>query len=665
MALPSFSQWKQIFKVLKRGEKIVLLALLAVAIGSFVFLIVNFYIANTKVVPAAGDAYIEGVVGQPRFINPIYGETNDIDRSLISLVFSGLMTYDKEGHIVKDLADSYKISSDGKVYEFSLKDNLFWHDGKPLTSDDIIFTIKTIQNSDYRSPLRASWIDVETEKVSDKTLKLILRTPYNSFLESCTLKILPSHIWEDISPENFLLSSYNLQPIGSGPYEFLKISQAETGFITSIDLKKNARYYSQPPYVSELLFNFFEKKDDLMKAVNAKHVTGFALASLENIQDAKKEIRQNQFAIYSFALPRYFAVFFNINKTSALPATQKTSIFSDQNVRKALSYAVNKDELISNISQENGILKVDSPILPEFFGYNTPQDTYHYDIQKAKELLDKAGFVDTGNNQRAKAINRQPAFQFKSYLKQGSKGNEVTQLQLCLARLDESTKNALQDETNGTYGKKTDAAVTEFQKKYLPEATPTGEVGTGTRKKLNELCIAQGPNSQPLKFTLYTINQPQLEDVANLLKSYWQSVGAQVDIQTAPLSELKTIIKDRSYDALLYGETLGAEPDLYPFWHSSQKLDPGLNLSGYESKDADKLIKEARETMDLTQKKVKYEELQNLIINNAPALFLYNPEYHYWISPDIKGVDTVKIIDPAKRFVNVTNWYSRTRRVWK
>ena len=136
---PSFAQWKQIFKVLKRSEKITLLSLFALATGSLIFLTTTFYINNTKIVPALGGKYIEGIVGQPRFINPIYGETNDTDRTLIDLVFSGLMTYDKNGNIVKDLADSYKISSDGKTYNFTLKNNIFWHDGRPLTADDVIY----------------------------------------------------------------------------------------------------------------------------------------------------------------------------------------------------------------------------------------------------------------------------------------------------------------------------------------------------------------------------------------------------------------------------------------------------------------------------------------------------------------------------------------------
>ncbi len=661
---PSFTQWKQIFKVLTRGEKVALLVFFIVALGCLCFLATSAYISNTNVVPAFGGTYTEGLVGQPRFINPMYGETNDVDRTLIDLVFSGLMSYDNQGNIVKDLVDTYKISDDGKTYTFTLKNNILWHDGRPMTADDVVFTIKTIQNSDYKSPLRANWVDVDVEKISDRAFSFIVKQPYNSFLENCTVKILPKHIWENISPENFALSSYNLQPIGSGPFQFTSLNQTKTGFIQTLHLQSNRKYYNKPSYIAELSFSFFEKMDDLVKAANARNIQGFTVGTLDkNEPDIEKQVKpgwttQSKFNVYSFSLPRYFAVFFN---------NQKPSIFSDSNIRKALTYSVNKSELAQKISAQTktNIVTVDSPILPDFFNYQKPTGTYEFDTTKANTLLDKAGFKDNGQGQREKAIKKQPAFQFKSYLKQGSKGSEVTQLQGCLTRLNDNLKNLLSNETNGTYGKATEDAITEFQKKYLPEQSPTGETGLVTRKKLNELCVQSTPNTQPLKFTLVTINQSQLLQVAHMLKDYWQRVGVSVEINAVSISDLKPIIKNRGYDALLYGETLGTQPDLYPFWYSSQKQDPGLNLSSYENKDVDKLLKDARQTQDENQKKQDLEKIQDSILNDAPALFLYNPDYIYWVSQAVQGIDTTKIADPSKRFENITNWYLQTKRAWK
>ena len=199
----------------------------------------------------------------------------------------------------------------------------------------------------------------------------------------------------------------------------------------------------------------------------------------------------------------------------------------------------------------------------------------------------------------------------------------------------------------------------------MPGVPATGEVGAGTRKELNARCLAPQNNSVPLQFTLTTINQPQLVATASLLKDYWQKIGAIVQVKTVELSELKDIIKNRSYDALLYGEAFGEMPDLYPFWHSTQINDPWLNLSENQNKKADQLLKDARETLDDSAKIQKYENLQDVILSDAPALFLYNPDYLYWVSGKIKGIDTTKIVDPAKRFENIQNWYVQTHSVWK
>jgi len=665
---PKLSQWKQLFKVLKGPEKIFFLVFSALALISATYLIVDFYINNTKSAPAYGGTYTEGIVGQPRFINPIYGETNDVDRTLIDLIYSSLMTYDKNGKIINDLAESYQISDNGKTYTFQLKDNLYWQDGIPLTADDVIYTIKIIQNSDYKSPLRANWLNVDVKKISDKSFTLSLATPYNSFLENSTIKIIPQHIWENVLSENFALSSYNLQPIGSGLYIVSDLQETSDGFIKSLTLETNHKYYGKLPYISQIVFKFFNNKDNLVNAANQKTINGFSISDInDNEASAEKQIRQGwttneKFNVYSFQMPRYFAVFFNTD-----PKGTSSKVLSDSNIAKALNYSINKQELSQNIQNtfKEKISLVNSPILPDYYGYSSPITAYDYNTDTANKLLDKSGYVSSGNGQRAKANNKTPSFQFKSYLKIGSKGNEVIELQGCLSGLDANFKTLLEGETNGKYGQGTGDAVTAFQKKYLPDTQSTGEVGASTRKQLNTLCFAIQNNSLPLQFTLTTIDQPQLVMAANLLKNYWQKVGVTVQINTVKLSNLKDIIKNRNYDALLYGQALGSMPDLYPFWHSTQINDPGLNLSEYQDKNADQLLKDAREALDEQIKAQKYESLQDVILNDAPAVFLYNPDYLYWVSGKIKGIDTTKIVDPAKRFENIENWYIQTRRVWK
>ena len=116
---------------------------------------------------------------------------------------------------------------------------------------------------------------------------------------------------------------------------------------------------------------------------------------------------------------------------------------------------------------------------------------------------------------------------------------------------------------------------------------------------------------------------------------------------------------------LLFGEVLEIIPDPYPFWHSSQIKDPGLNLAKYENKSADKLLEAARTSLDEADRAKKYQEFQEILIGSAPAVFLYSPDYVYYVNKNIKGIDMKIIADPSKRFDNIEDWYINTKKTWK
>jgi len=650
---PNRKQWKQFFKILNVKEKIVFLVLLLLFISSITVLSLNFYYKNTKAVPTRGGTHTEGVIGQPRFINPIYANS-DADRDLTQLVFSGLVKYDKELNIIPDLAD-FQIEEDGKIYIFHLKENLKWQDNNPITADDVIFTIKTIQDPNYKSPLQASWIGVEVEKIDDLTVKLILRKPYAAFLENCTIGILPKHIWQNVLAENFAFESYNLKPIGSGSFKVKKVKE-KSNQITYILLNQNSLYHGKKPNISEVKFIFYKNEEEIIKAAKRGRIDGISLTSSITID----EKREN----HLLSLPRYFAVFFN---------QKQSEILKDDNVRIALNHATNKREIIKNvlnIEDEDLIDQkvVDSPILPKIYGFESPGTIYEFDTEKAKQFLEDAGYMDN-NGIREKLISKEPAFSLKSRLSTGSTGKEVTELQKCLSKYEDVYPDGT---VSGYYGSKTAAAVSKFQEKYYEDILEpygykkgTGTVGKSTRAKLNELCFAEPDEITQLKITLVTVDQPQMVKVAEMLKEQWKAVGVELEIQQYSLFQLEqNFIKPRDYDALLFGEVLGAVPDPFPFWHSSQKIDPGLNLALYEHKKADKHLEENRKASDAETRAEELNSFQNILIEEAPSVFLYSPDFIYSISKNTKGIDIKKITDPSKRFIGIEDWYIKTKRIW-
>lgn len=652
MKFPTFLHWKQFFKILSSKEKFSFFSFILLAFVSAISLACAFYFKNTIVVPADDGSYTEGIIGQPRFLNPIYSGSNSADRDITQLLFSGLLAYDKDGNIVGNLAD-YKISDDGKTYEFFLKDNLHWSDGRPIIADDALYTISIIQDPAYKSTLRTQWIGVTTEKISDSSFRLKLKDPSAKFLEYCTLKILPQHIWNSIDAENFPLSEFNLHPIVSGQYMVEKILLNKDQSVSSVTLGRNAAYQGQKPHFKSIIFTFFNDYTSLAAAFKHGRVQGFV---------SSPDIAGNKFSgavDYAYTLARYYAIFFNQEKNDAL---------SDAAVRKALAYAINKQEIIEKALGSKGII-VDSPVLPQIYGVDSPTANYAYDPQKAAQILDENGYKQGEGGVRSKTTSRNPAFQFAKNMTAGSTLTaDIKEMQKCLKR------EVMPDlEANGNFGPKTTEAVKLFQERYRaeildPQETkePTGDVKQATRDKLNEVCFPSGDETTALTINLTIANQEPFITVAQIIKAQWAAIGVTANIEAKDITALeRDIAKPRNYQALLFGQALEMIPDPYPFWSSSQKNDPGLNLALYQNENADKLLDEIRQSNDKTIRKQKLNEFQNIVNEEVPAIFLYNPNYIYTVSQNVKDIKAGVIADPSQRFANVSDWYISTKRIWK
>jgi len=637
MKWPRKNQWRQFFKVLTKKEKILFFLFFFLFFFSFLFLCRNFYLEKTKIVPKEGGEIVEGAVGFPQFINPVLA-VSDVDRDLVELTFSGLMKYER-GEIVPDLAKDYKILEDGKVYEFDLKENLFWSNGEKITADDVVFTVETIQNSNIKSPYLGNWLGVKAEKVSDSRVRFTLPAPSAVFLENCTQKIIQKSTWEKVSSQFFPLSPLNFSPpASSGPFLIDKIFRDQDGKINSLELKRNEKYHGKKPYLEKIIFKFFPNEEELIKNARINQVDAFSLKEKEDFLN---------FNLYRFPFSRYFAVFLNRN----------LKIFSEKGVCQALDFAVDKKEILEKVFAGNGKI-VSSPLLT---------DQENFDLEKAKEILENLQFKDyDGDGFREKIVKE--SFKFKSDLKIGSKGEEVKKLQECLAKDKEIYPEG---EVNGIFDRKTEEAVKRFQEKYKEEVLkPSGlEKGTGTvkgktREKLNQICFPE--EKILLSFFLVTVDQPKMKEMALLLKENWEKIGAKVEIKTIDLNELeRTTIKKRDYDALLFGQILGKTKDLFPYWHSSQKGEMGLNLSNYENKEVDKLLEEEREELNQEKREEKLKKVESLIKDDCPAVFLVSPDYLYFAKEKIKGIETFLLFDPCQKFENVGDWYIKTKRVLK
>ncbi len=175
-----------------------------------------------------------------------------------------------------------------------------------------------------------------------------------------------------------------------------------------------------------------------------------------------------------------------------------------------------------------------------------------------------------------------------------------------------------------------------------------------------------GATKQTLELSIVTADSPELKMVAEIIKKDWEDLGAKVTIKVYEYGDLsQNIIKTRKYDALLFGEIINKDLDLYAFWHSSQRNSPGLNLAMYVNSKIDKLLEDSRITPDKIQRDNIYESLQKIIKDDMPAIFLYSPDYIYIMSNKINGYNIKSITSHSERFYGIEKWYITTDQVWK
>lgn len=373
----SVNHWRYVIRKLSEREINLILIGIGTAAAAMFFLGGYDYLFLRIPVPDEGGTYTEGIVGEPRYINPAISVANEVDRDITTLIFSGLVKHNEMGEIVPDLAESYEIKDDGKTYEFTLRKNLLWPDKTPITSDDIIFTINLVKDAKYQSPLRNTWQGVKAEKIDDRTLALKLSVEYEPFLENATLGIMPKHIWEKVSPQNFLLTQLNSKPIGFGPYQLKKITKSASGKIKSMEFSPNEKYYEKAN-ISTILLRFYETQNDLINAFKRREVDGFSLNSpLE-----KELIKSRSVKFYDIKLPRYFGVFFNQDKSKVL---------SDLEVRKALAMSTDKKTIVEETLKNEAEIQ-DGPFPYGLLEIENPEILYPFDLAKAEKILDKAGW---------------------------------------------------------------------------------------------------------------------------------------------------------------------------------------------------------------------------------------------------------------------------------
>ena len=349
-----------LFKFFSRREFFVFGVALAIFVVALSFFAARLIKQNTEMATVPGGEYTEGVIGQPSFINPVLA-FSDVDRDLVELTFSDL----------SDLAENYKVDESGKIWRYRLKENLFWHDGQKITSDDIIFSVQSVLDTDVYSPLVKNWQGISVLRISEREVEFVLPGSYVFFKNTLEdFKPIPKHIFGDIPAANFKLSDNNLQPIGSSPYEFDSFRKESSGYINFYRLKA-VENSPQKPYIKGISFAFYRDESGLIGAFNSGNIDGFLSANQKNLPKINFSYQTTVFRML-----KYYAVFLNPHSHPAL---------KDKNVRLALNLAVDKRKIIEKIFN-NKAMAVNSPLISEDIGEE------NFSIEEANSVLEKIGW---------------------------------------------------------------------------------------------------------------------------------------------------------------------------------------------------------------------------------------------------------------------------------
>jgi peptide/nickel transport system substrate-binding protein len=506
--------------------------------------------------PAHGGTLSEGVVGSPRFVNPLLA-LSDPDRDLSALTYAGLMGIGKNGALVPVLAESYDISPDGTVYTFTLRPGITFSDGTPLTADDVVFTVGKAQDPSLKSPELANWANIRAEAVDARTVRFTLPKPYAPFMDDATLGILPAHLWRSVSNEEFAFSTLMTNPVGAGPFRVSRVHRSASGIIDRMELSASPSFALGQPYLDRIKFSFFEQESDVADALkNGRIESAYGVP--------KKGALTSPYA-------QVFGVFWNGNQNP---------LFTHAEVRKALSLVTDRSRIVDQVLGGYAAA-VDGPVPPGSGidlapGTSTPV-SFEERSAAATKALTAAGW-----------------------------------------KLDEEA-----------------------------------HVWRSAKLKVD------------LRVVLKTSNVPELKAVATALKEDWEKFNVPVSVELYEPGDLtQNVIRPRKYDALLFGMVVGRDTDLFAFWDSAERNDPGLNIALYANKSVDDLLEKMRTESNADVRLSELRKIDALISADYPAVFTHTPYFIYAVPRDLQGVALPQIAAPSDRFAGVWGWYRQTESVW-
>jgi len=496
--------------------------------------------------PQFGDTIIMGTIGDASNLLPMLS-TDSSSSEVSGQIYNGLVRYDKDLNFEGDLAQSWEISADGLEIVFHLRHDVKWHDGEPFTSADVLFTYQLLIDPQTPTAYSERYKQVAEASAPDEyTFKVRYAKPLASALISWAMAIHPKHLLEG---QPIAESPLARAPIGTGPFRFVEWSPGE-----KIVLERNEDYFEGAPYIKRIVYRIIPDLTTMFLELQSGGLDYMGLTPLQYARQTTAPAFVRRFNRFRYPAFAYTYLGYNLHRP----------LFQDKLVRQALSYAINKKELVDGVLMGLG-QPANGPYKPGSWPHNPNVNSYPYNPDKAAQMLSSAGWVDSD--------------------------------------------------------------------------------GDGIRDK----------DGKPFEFTIVT-NQGNDQRIksAEIIQRRFQQVGVKVKIRVIEwASLLKEFIHPGNFDATLMGWTVPIDPDGYNVWHSSKIGTGQLNFIGYKNSRVDELLERGRRTLDQQQRKIIYDEFQQILAEDQPYTFLFVPDSLPVVAKRFRGIKEA----PSGITHNFIRWY--------
>jgi peptide/nickel transport system substrate-binding protein len=346
----------------------------------FCFLCGHSAWAQADDAPSYGDTIVVGSIGDASNLIPMLA-SDSASHDISGLIYNGLVKYDKNLNLVGDLAESWEVSPDGLTITFHLRRGVRWHDGVPFTAEDVFFGFRTITDPNIPTAYAGDYLEVKRAEVVDTyTFRVTYRKPFAPGLTTWgNLVVLPKHLLEG---QDITKTKLTREPVGTGPYKLKQWLTQE-----KIVLESNPDYFEGRPYIDDYIYRIIPDPATMFLELKAGGIDWMGLTPIQYRRQTNDPAFEREFHKYQYLPFSYTYLGYNL----------LSPLFRDKRVRQAISYAIDKEELIKVVLLGLGEIST-GPYKPGAWYYNPHVKRYPYNPERAKELLREAGWQDSDDD---------------------------------------------------------------------------------------------------------------------------------------------------------------------------------------------------------------------------------------------------------------------------